>query len=311
MPVKKYVMKISLLILFMTPSLQAFNKVYIWKFSTQDSKLEQYLDALTREFELALSQQKCVSLVTRRQLDRNLFHGQSEEGIQTISGISDEVTRALKTQEATGVIFGEVISDKVSGHIRIQVVLEDFSSEIIGMSRALINRGQIFDAETRESHMVNTATDLCKQLPKEFMNKGTPVIDDDLHEKSFGELTVTLKSCTRYRKGILIKISAISKVDANLSINGGDKRRGISRVIVNGEEVIGANVTLGASKTNLKSSSLSTRWGRTNLASGISVNGTLTFDIEPLDSRKVALIEIKGLFNKIEYSLKFQDVNIK
>jgi len=301
-----------LLALFISAPVWASNKVYVWKFSTQDSELSQYIDALTREFELALSQQNCLDLVTRRQLDRNLFHGQSEEGIQTISGINESVKSELKTQKANGVIFGEVINDKVSGHIRIQVVLESLSSDILGMSRALINKGKIFDAETRERHMFQMAKSLCEHIPNHSASSTKKNEALDEHQQSFRELTISIQECELLGDKIIVKFKALCEMDIQVAINAKDYRYNRSRIILNGEEIIAHKASFGADSSRVNSSALADFWARSDLVNGIHVNGTLEFHANRVNAEKIDLIEISGALKDIaHFLLRFKDIKIK
>lgn len=138
--------------------------LYIWDFGTRDGKMDVTTQNLTIEFEEALIQARCCSILNRRSYDKLMSQKDNEKAIMMIEGISDFSLQNLKALNAYGVIFGEVYDDIQSGDMRITVQLQTFDGKIVAQDSIRIPRGKIPDGTSRETNMQKLAEGLCKQF---------------------------------------------------------------------------------------------------------------------------------------------------
>ena len=301
---------ICTLALLATPCLSAFSseKVYVWGFSTRSSEKNEHTKNLTAEFEVALTKALCLSLLNRREFDQIKAQRDNESAIHSIESIHPDMISALKTSQATGVIFGEVFDDASDGQIRVQVTLQSLASEILGMASVRINRGKISDGESRDAYMSELANDLCKFVPGTYSTPPNQTSGAPGFQETFGNLTVTLKECRLTGKKLTCSYQVVSSEDARLGINSNSTENPRSKVFADGHEMIATMATLGSSSSFNRYHS--ERWANLNLIADIPANATLPFDFIPQDADTIDVLQISGSYMGTLFQLRFRNIPI-
>lgn len=134
--------------------------VYVWDFSTRDGEANELTRNLTEEFEEALIQSDCCTVLQRRRYSRILSQKQNEDGVASLLRVVDEQSNNRRILEARVVIFGEVVDDVESGQVRVSVNLEGFSGKIVAKESTHFARGKRIDPESRLAAMTTLVESL-------------------------------------------------------------------------------------------------------------------------------------------------------
>ena len=134
--------------------------VYVWDFSTRDGEVNELTRNLTEEFEEALIQSDCCTVLQRRRFSRILSQKQNEDGVASLVRVVDEQSKNRRVLEARVVIFGEVVDDVESGQVRVSVNLEGFSGKIVSKESTHFARGKRIDPESRLAAMTTLVESL-------------------------------------------------------------------------------------------------------------------------------------------------------
>lgn len=158
-----------------TPAAWAARPVtYVWLFASDGPDAKEIAEKVTDEFEVALLDAGCVSLLERREIKTLLDHQLNEATILSTSSLGAAERKELQARRADSVVFGKITEDFESGHIRIEVKLQTLTSETIAGKRVLLTKGKRLDAVERESMMQKLANDLCLSVGKAFGQAPTP-----------------------------------------------------------------------------------------------------------------------------------------
>lgn len=161
-----------------TPAAWAARPVtYVWLFASDGPDAKEIAEKVTDEFEVALLDAGCVSLLERREIKTLLDHQLNEATILSTSSLGAAERKELQARRADSVVFGKITEDFESGHIRIEVKLQTLTSETIAGKRVLLTKGKRLDAVERESMMQKLANDLCLSVGKAFGQAPTPGVE--------------------------------------------------------------------------------------------------------------------------------------
>ncbi|GAK50697.1 hypothetical protein U14_01930 [Candidatus Moduliflexus flocculans] len=138
--------------------------LYVWDFGTRNGEKNELTDNFTVEFEDALIQANCYSVLERRNYDRLMSQKDNERAIMTVEGISDYSLQNLQVLEANAVIFGEVYDDVQSGEIKITALVQAFDGQKLTTKSVKLSRGKRLDMGSREESMQELARLLCSDL---------------------------------------------------------------------------------------------------------------------------------------------------
>ena len=292
------------LMIFCSSLLIGGDKFYIWEFTTRDSEMNEHTRNITSEFETALQAMGCLSLLERRRLDKVIQHRDNEKAIIDVESIAPMILNELKTKQARGAIFGELFDDATGGEIRVQVKLQNFSTEIIGMASIRMRRGEIFDGARRDEHMLLLAKRLCGFIPGTASRAGAAKNGaNQTLKSSFGDLSVTLESVRMMGNQLVVEYNWVLNGEDSLVSFYAGSNLGTSRAFIQGEEILGKEVKIG-SQTG--------RVIKSQMVVGIRVNGHLRFVPNNMvsDARTVDLLELSGKNKGERFKIQFRDVPI-
>lgn len=119
----------------------------------------------TQEFEEALFEAGCFSIMERREYARLMRQKDNEKAIMSIEGITDMSLGEFKALHAEAMIFGEVYDDVESGELKIRVEVTNLHGEKLQVQGVRMSRGKSHDAESRELLMQELAHSLCQKAP--------------------------------------------------------------------------------------------------------------------------------------------------
>jgi hypothetical protein len=148
------------------PAWAARPVTYVWLFASDGSDAKEIAEKVTDEFEVALLDAGCVSLVERREIKKLFDHQKNELAITSTSSLADTDRDELRARKADSMVFGKITEDFESGHIRIEVKLQTMAGETLAGKRVLLTKGKRLDAVERESMMQKLADDLCRSVGK-------------------------------------------------------------------------------------------------------------------------------------------------
>ena len=112
--------------------------IYVWEFANRDGTVDETTKSLTEEFEEALIQSGCCTILQRRNYAALFEQRQNERAIMKRENLPEAAVNSLKTLEANAVAFGEVYKDLQGGVVRISVNFETFESTIYAKTSALL-----------------------------------------------------------------------------------------------------------------------------------------------------------------------------
>ncbi len=137
--------------------------VYVWEFFTRDNKNNDLTKAFTEDFESALVDAKCYTVLNRRNYASLVAQQDMEKEIRSVDDVSEETKSEFRTKAARQFIFGEIFDDVESGEIRITVTFQAFNGSIITRKHVSLARGLRLDANSRIETMKALAKKLCRK----------------------------------------------------------------------------------------------------------------------------------------------------
>ncbi len=142
---------------------QAKPKVYVIDFTTRDLAKNTQTANFTRDFEQALVQAGCYTVLESREFSRLLTELDRERAIADVADLSKSALDGLKTQQAEMVVFGEVFDDIDSGQVNVTVTFQKFDRTKVLIKSTLLSRGKVNDAASRQEAMAALTSGLCQR----------------------------------------------------------------------------------------------------------------------------------------------------
>lgn len=112
--------------------------IYVWEFATRDGTVDEMTSNFTEEFEEALIQSNCCTVLQRRHYSRIFEQFQNEKAIQKLENVPSSALDSLQTIEANAVVFGEVYYDVQSGLVRVSINIESLSDMGVILEKASV-----------------------------------------------------------------------------------------------------------------------------------------------------------------------------
>ena len=112
--------------------------VYVWEFANRDGSVDETTESITSEFEEALIQAQCCTILQRRNYARLFEQRQNEKAIMKLDNVPEATVNGLKTLEANAIAFGEVYKDIQGGQVVISINFETFESTILAKASVLM-----------------------------------------------------------------------------------------------------------------------------------------------------------------------------
>ena len=144
-------------------AVQAKPKVYVVDFATRDLEKNTQTANFTRDFEQALVQAGCYTVLESREFSRLLTELDRERAIADVADLSKSALDGLKTEQAEMVVFGEVFDDVDSGQVNVTVTFQKFDRTKALIKSTLLARGKVNDAASRQEAMAALAGGLCQR----------------------------------------------------------------------------------------------------------------------------------------------------
>jgi hypothetical protein len=144
-------------------AVQAKPKVYVVDFATRDLEKNTQTANFTRDFEQALVQAGCYTVLESREFSRLLTELDRERAIADVADLSKSALDGLKTEQAEMVVFGEVFDDVDSGQVNVTVTFQKFDRTKALIKSSLLARGKVNDAASRQEAMAALAGGLCRR----------------------------------------------------------------------------------------------------------------------------------------------------
>ncbi len=154
---------LSSLLLVASMSIPALGQpnAYVVEFTTRDLEKSTLTANFTRDFEQALVQAGCYTVLESREFSRLLTELDRERAIADVADLSKSALDSLKAQQAEMVVFGEVFDDLNSGQVHVGVTFQKFDRTKVQAESILLTRGKVHDAESRREAMAELAQRIC------------------------------------------------------------------------------------------------------------------------------------------------------
>lgn len=291
----------SILILSVQPTV-AQNQdpliVYVWEFTTRDGKTDEVTTSLTEEFEEAITQSECCTILQRRYYSRLFEQKKNENAIMNLESLPKSALDGLTSLEANTVVFGEVYDDTNSGQVKISINFESFKGIILNKASTYIPKYALADPSKREEAV--------KKLTME-MNL-VPSIKQPQKIQDHEDWSFALTGCQRSGNTVTCGFIVTSKYrDRNITIAGNyNNTKAYSSLAYDdfGYEYLPNSIKIGNEQT-------ATGVAR-RLVADIPTSGKIVFPNISTRATKFPLLELKVQGDELtEKVVQFRDVLIE
>jgi hypothetical protein len=196
--------------------------VYVWEFATREGEENDYTLSFTEEFEEALIQSECCTILQRRYYSRLLEQKQNEERINNAKEIPGEVKNQLKLLDGNTVVFGEVYDDNNSGQVKITVNFESFTGEILKKASTYLPKFALPDPLKREEAVKKLIAEIgFDSKAMVTRNNGEGFLNSPIDEFENDQFKVVLESCKRSGTDVSMYLKITRKSnDGDIKIYG-------------------------------------------------------------------------------------------
>lgn len=136
-------------------------KIFVMDFITPDRTKNDLTLKFTRDFENALVQFDCYTVLDRRNIDRVLSALDREKLLADALNLSKASLDNLKAEQVDLIVSGEVLDDVESGQFNVSVTFQAFDGTKVLIKSTLLSRGLVNDATSRQKAMESLVKDIC------------------------------------------------------------------------------------------------------------------------------------------------------